>query len=106
MAVITKGYAFAYQVLGKYVWESKEKAVTEEILLKFDEALERYVYDKIWSELSDTDKWYLKFIAQKSTMETGELLALTQKNKMNLLNIGQDLEIKALSMYLLMELLE
>lgn len=81
MAIITKGYAFAYQVLGKYVWESKEKAVTEEVLLKFDEALEKYVYDKIWSELSATDKWYLKYIAQKPTMETGELLALTQKKQ-------------------------
>lgn len=81
MAVITKGYAFAYQVLGKYVWESKEKSVTEDVLIQFDEAMERYVYDKIWSELSATDKWYLKFLAQKTVMETAELLALTQKKK-------------------------
>lgn len=49
--------------------------------MKFDEALERYVYGKMWSELSATDKWYLKFIAQKTTMETGELLALAQKKQ-------------------------
>lgn len=81
MAVITRGYAFAYQVLGKYVWESKDKAIDDDVLALFDEALERYVYDKIWSELSKTDKWYLKFIAQKSTMETAELLELTKKKK-------------------------
>ena len=81
MAVITRGYAFAYQVLGKFVWESKEKAVTEEVLIQFDEALEKYVYDKIWSELSATDKWYLKFISQKNVMETSELLSMTKKKQ-------------------------
>lgn len=81
MAVITKGYAFAYQVLGKFIWESVDKKVTEDVLIKFDEALARYVYDKIWSELSSVDKWYLKFIAQKGTMETSELLSLTKKKQ-------------------------
>ena len=81
MAVITKGYAFAYQALGKYVWDSEEKDVTEEVLIKFDEALAKYVYDKMWSELSATDKWYLKFIAEKETMETSELLSITNKKK-------------------------
>lgn len=81
MAVITKGYAFAYQVLGKYVWDSKEKSVTNEVLAKFDEAMEKYVYGKIWAELSATDKWYLKYIAQKEIMETATLLELTQKKK-------------------------
>lgn len=81
MATITKGYAFAYQVLGKYVWESEEKKVTDEVLIQFDEALERYVYDKIWSELSATDKWYMKFISSKSVMETSELLEMTKKKQ-------------------------
>lgn len=81
MAVITKGYAFAYQVLGKYLWEAKEKEITEEILIYFDEALEKYVYEKMWSELSLTDKWYLKYLAEKPTMKTSELLELTQKKQ-------------------------
>lgn len=81
MAVITKGYAFAYQVLGKYIWESEEKKVTEDVLLKFDEALSRYVYEKIWSELSAMDKWYLKFISRKGVIETSELLAITKKKQ-------------------------
>lgn len=81
MAIVTKGYAFAYQVLGKYVWEAEEKTLSEEVLMRFDEALERYVYDKIWSELSATDKWYLTFISEKPVMETSELLALTKKKK-------------------------
>lgn len=81
MATITKGYAFAYQVLGKYVWDDKENSVTDEVLARFDEAMEKYVYAKIWAELSATDKWYLKYIAQKETMDTATLLELTQKKK-------------------------
>ncbi len=81
MAAITRGYPFAYQVLGKYVWESESKKLDDEVLIKFDIAMERYVYSKIWSELSDTDKWYLSFIATKDVMDTAELLSLTQKRK-------------------------
>ncbi len=52
---ITKGYPFAYQALGKYLWEEKSHALNDEILVKFDEALRHYVYEKIWSELSPKD---------------------------------------------------
>ncbi len=31
MAFMTKEYAYAYQVLGKYMWDSKEKVLTEEV---------------------------------------------------------------------------
>lgn len=81
MALITKGYPFAYQVLGKYIWDSQTRQIDDEVLSKFDAAMSKYVYEKIWSELSPTDKWYLSFIAQKSSMETSELLALTKKKK-------------------------
>ena len=81
MAVLTKGYPFAYQVLGKYVFEEKNHLVTDEVIIKFDIAMATYIYDKIWSELSAVDKWYLKFIAQKDTIEVSELLKLTKKKK-------------------------
>lgn len=56
MDIITKGYPFAYQAMGKYVWEEENHEVTEMVLIKFDEALSHYVYKKIWSELSEKDK--------------------------------------------------
>ena len=43
MAAITKGYAFAYQALGKYMWESEQKDISEDVLLKLDEALSEKV---------------------------------------------------------------
>ncbi|MCR5603435.1 MAG: hypothetical protein K6G27_07015 [Lachnospiraceae bacterium] len=81
LAAITKGYAFAYQALGKYMWESGEKTITEEVLAKLDEALSEKVYQKIWSELSANVKWYLTYIVRKDSMQVSELLELTKKNK-------------------------
>lgn len=78
MAVITKGYAFAYQALGKYVWDSQKKQLDENVLAKFDDALADKVYKKIWSELAPKDKWFLQFIVQKDKMSATELLEMTK----------------------------
>ena len=79
LALITKGYAFAYQTLGKYMWDSHGKEVTEEVLREFDDTLAEKVYKKIWSELAPNDKWFMKFIVQKDSMTANELLDLTKK---------------------------
>lgn len=79
LAQITKGYAFAYQALGKYMWELKAKEVTEDVLTLLDEVLAEKVYKKIWSELAPKDKMFLSFIATKDQMSVSELLELTNK---------------------------
>lgn len=53
MADLTKGYSFAFQVLGYLTFE---KGSYEDIIPLFEEYLEDYVYDKLWSELSPKDK--------------------------------------------------
>lgn len=80
LAVMTKGYAFAYQAFGKYMWEEKAKTITPTVVAKVDEALAIKVYDKIWSELKERDKWYMNFIAQKDSMSATELLEKTKKS--------------------------
>ncbi len=80
MAYLTKGYPFAYQALGKYMWDTKEDHISETVLALLDEALAEKVYKKIWSELAPRDKWYLKFIVQKEQMSASELLEVTHKN--------------------------
>lgn len=55
MAGLTKGYPFAFQVLGYLCWENKGVKTMEEILPEYDQYLEEYVYGKIWSELSRLD---------------------------------------------------
>ena len=56
MAWLTKGYPFAFQVLGYLYWENREKKSLEDILPEYDQYLEEYVYSKIWSEMSELDK--------------------------------------------------
>ena len=79
MAIITKGYAFAFQALGKYMWDTKSKEVTEKILAYFDQALAEKVYEKVWSELSQSDKEYLQVISQKEQIPVSDLLEITGK---------------------------
>lgn len=79
LAAMTKGYAFAYQALGKYMWDLKAKDINDEVLALLDEALADKVYKKIWSELAPKDKWFLRFIVQKDKMSASELLAMTHK---------------------------
>ncbi len=80
MAFITKGYAFAFQVLGKYVWDSGKKELSDEALTKLDEMLSEKVYKKIWSELAPKDKYFLSFLVKKDKMTASELLEETKKN--------------------------
>lgn len=54
MAKMTMGYSFAFQVLGYLCWQQKQP--WQAVIPEYDAYLEEYVYEKIWSELSDTDK--------------------------------------------------
>lgn len=56
MAGLTKGYPFAFQVLGYLYWEYRDSKTLEDILPEYDQYLEEYVYSKIWSEASLKDQ--------------------------------------------------
>lgn len=64
MAGLTKGYPFAFQVLGYLYWEHKDKKALEDILPEYDQYLEEYVYSKIWSEASPKDQEILCVMSQ------------------------------------------
>ena len=61
MADSTKGYPFAFQVLGYLTWNhhGDYNAVREE----YEQYLSEFVYDKIWSELSQKDRMVARGIA-------------------------------------------
>lgn len=54
MARLTKGYPFAFQILGYLKWEKLESI--DKLMPKFDEMLASHAYEKIWSELSALDR--------------------------------------------------
>lgn len=55
MSAMTRGYAFAYQVLGYYYFENRPSDIRQ-IENKYCNHLGEYVYEKIWSELSEKDR--------------------------------------------------
>ncbi|MBQ0050908.1 MAG: hypothetical protein KBT11_02455 [Treponema sp.] len=78
MAKLTKGYPFAFQVLGYLTWNNKGKF--EEILDEYEHYLEDYVYEKVWSELSPKDKTVLYGIA---TSSDSQIKTIRQNLKMD-----------------------
>lgn len=72
MAWLTKGYSFAFQLLGYLYWEACSEKSTNDIDLSsiislYDQYLAEFSYDKIWSELPTTEKKILISITQNLT---------------------------------------
>ena len=63
MAALTRGYPFAFQVLGYLYWEHRDTMTLDEILPEYDQYLEEYVYSKIWLDMSEKDKEILQVLA-------------------------------------------
>lgn len=87
LAKLTKGYAYAYQLLGFLLYRYKKQDIDDEILLYFDEYLRDYVYEKVYTELSLNEKKIVKGINTNGEMSISDLLK----------NI--DLDEKTLSVY-------
>jgi len=83
MAKLTSGYPFAFQVLGHLYWENRDIKTIEEILPEYDQYLEEYVYEKIWSELSELDK--------KITIELSKNNNIRNKDLRELVNMKSEL---------------
>jgi predicted AAA+ superfamily ATPase len=66
MAIFTKGYSYAFQVLGYLKYENKEKKL-EAIVRQFDEYMEEYSYEKIWSELSNREREIVSLLAHSES---------------------------------------
>ena len=73
LAELTKGYAFAYQVVG-YLFSKYRKI--DKIYDELDQYLSIYVYDKIWAVLPNKEKELLKSF-DKDEMSIEELLRKT-----------------------------
>lgn len=77
MAKFTKGYAFAFQLLGYICW--KNNCSLKNAIDEFDELIEDYSYNKIWSGCSETDKKFLSILSNEPT----KLEVLKKKLKMS-----------------------
>lgn len=62
MAQSTKGYSFAFQILGYFTWEYRGDPA--KVHREYKQYLEEYSYNKIWSELSSVERKVLYALAK------------------------------------------
>lgn len=72
MATFTKGYSYAFQVLGYIMWD--KECSLEEAIPDFDERMAEYCYEKIWEDLSKKEKEIVTLLAENGKMKTNEIV--------------------------------
>ena len=92
LAKLTKGYSFAFQVLGHLLWDEPEHKVTRKVLAEFDQYMAEYVYEKIWSEMSKVEQSIVLAIPEDK-IKTSDLLKKTGLEK-NTYSVYRDRLIK------------
>lgn len=76
MAGITKGYAYAFQELGVLYFRKKESEILEDIIPQLKSELFAYSYEKVWEELSETDRSILKLMTEDREYKREEIMKL------------------------------
>ena len=76
LAEMTKGYAYAFQMLGSLYFSGHTTKSLEEIEGELKTELFSYSYEKVWEELSDEDKNLARLLAGKKEYKREEVLKL------------------------------
>ena len=74
-AGITKGYPYAFQMIGSLCFKSRPDFTKEPVLNELKADLYAYAYEKIWEELSTCEKELVVLLSQKPEMKRTELLS-------------------------------
>ena len=74
MAIITKGYPYAFQLLGYFTYENDGNFRLAECECKL--YLEKHVYEKIWAELSPVSR---QILYETAKSETGQIKEIREK---------------------------
>ena len=79
LARLTKGYAYAYQVLGSLYFNKKPDETTDALMSDFDEELFRQSYEKIWEEMSEGEKDLARILVRYQ--KRSDILEVMEKPK-------------------------
>lgn len=71
----TKGFAYAYLVLGLILGRNKKKTIDNEVLIEFNRTLAENAYNKIYSELTKAERRIVKSFGGDESHPTKELIA-------------------------------
>lgn len=91
LARLTKGYAFAYQVLGYFFYESNTHIIDENLLEEYDEYLRKNGYDVIWNELTIKEKELCIAIYKSQNKTTHEIMTISKMKESNYQNYRKSL---------------
>ena len=80
IARMTKGYAYAYQVLGYLMFDSGSKSLTSDLVSQFDQYMSEYVYEKVFPELSGKEQEIVGQIGDDGAISVSELCSRTGLN--------------------------
>ena len=75
MAKCTKGYAYAFQQLGVLYFKKKSTESLEDIIPDFKTELFAYSYEKIWEEMTETDRFLAALLVEKEEYKREEVLS-------------------------------
>lgn len=84
-AKTTKGYAYAYQVLGFLLFNQEKRKIDKMLLASFDDILSEHVYQKIYSSLSDKEQIIIKSF---NCNEPVKMSTLVERTNMNIKTIS------------------
>lgn len=76
MAKCTKGYAYAFQKLGALYFKKKDAENLENLIPELKAELFAYSYEKIWEEMTETDRFLVSLLTEKSEYKREEVLRL------------------------------
>lgn len=80
-AQFTKGYAFAFQLLGYLLFKKETKEIDDSLLNDFDSYLKEYVYLKVYDDLTKQEKNILLSLNKNDNNEISEILTKTNLKK-------------------------
>ncbi len=70
---VSKGYAYAYQVLGSLYYTKHEDQTLEDLIPDFERIMFKDSYDLIWKNLSPGEKDLIRIICKSSTGKSEEI---------------------------------
>lgn len=73
LAKLTKGFAFAYQLLGYILFEENKTEVDKKVLNRFDLLLDERIYSKIYSEMTEREKDIIKAASVSESMSNVDI---------------------------------
>lgn len=79
LADVTKGYAYAYQVLGYILYNKGNVELDDDFYSMYDQYLQEYVYEKVWSELSNQEQIILKSFGTNKKVKIEDILKRINK---------------------------